>query len=135
MTYQNKSWERDRPPVFKPKTYLYGDVPATITPPRYMVGSRVETQEEFDEMSEWLTANCRWTFRIIGNPLPPLEPDLNGIFNYGEVIRHLMRLAVSRTVESALKGEIIEIPPNIVSVEFRRKEDATLFKMFWGAEG
>ena len=39
-----------------------------------------------------------------------------------------------QSVRQALTGEQSEVPPNIVSVEFRRKEDATLFKMFWGAE-
>jgi len=134
MSYQTRSWERDRPPIFTPKTYLYGDIPATITPPRYMVGSRVET-EEFDEMSEWLTANCRWTFRIIGEPLPPFEPGLKGLCDLGDFLRHAMRIAVARSLSARATGEVLEIPPNLVSVEFRRKEDATLFKMFWGAEG
>jgi hypothetical protein len=131
MSYQTKSWERDRPPVFTPKAHLYGAVPGTITPPRYMVGSRVETDEEFDEMKEWLEANCRWTFRVIGKPWPPMGP----LINYGALLRHALRVASSIAVSDAVNGTKTEIPPNIVSVEFRRKEDATLFKMFWGAEG
>lgn len=135
MTYQSKSWERDRPPVFAPKTYLYGDVPATVAPPRYMVGSRVETQEEFDEMSEWLEANCRWTFRIIGKPLPPVLDTLDIPSFYAAICRVTIYVAAMEATRQALSGELSEAPPNIVSVEFRRKEDATLFKMFWGAEG
>ena len=79
MSYQTKSWERDRPPVFAQKVAYIDDLAVTITPPRHVVGSRVETQDDFDEMSEWLTANCRWTFRIIGRPLPP-SPDWGRFF-------------------------------------------------------
>nr|WP_316628366.1 hypothetical protein [uncultured Brevundimonas sp.] len=131
MSYQTKSWERDRPPVFAQKVAYIDDLAVTITPPRHVVGSRVETQDDFDEMSEWLTANCRWTFRIIGRPLPP-SPDWGGSSLFWQ---DLMRAAIIGHFRQSLVSETLEPLTHVVSVEFRRKEDATLFKMFWGAEG
>ena len=46
-----------------------------------------------------------------------------------------MRAAIIGHFRQSLVSETLEPLTHVVSVEFRRKEDATLFKMFWGAEG
>lgn len=129
MTYQTKSWERDRPPEFRAKASYIGDLPVRLSP-RYQVGSRVEAADEFAEMTDWLKANCRWTYRIIGQPLPERTSEV--FPGFALFMRDMMRASILAAARQA--GTDADVHA-IVSVEFRRKEDATLFKMFWGAEG